>query len=106
MTIILSNLSGFLIFVVKWTLKISSHLSYVATPPCETLMSAKQVINDKLQRSAATYLRCGGVVNNQIKKGLLLWPHFLAHPVLLSYIQLSFDLSPPTVRLVIDLLTR
>jgi len=38
----------------------------------ETLMSAKQVINDKLQSSVATYLRCGGVVNNQIKKGLLL----------------------------------
>jgi len=32
----------------------------------------KQVINDKLQGSVATYLRCGGVVNNQIKKGLLL----------------------------------
>jgi len=28
--------------------------------------------NDKLQGSVATYLRCGGVVNNQIKKGLLL----------------------------------
>jgi len=35
-------------------------------------MSAKQVINDKLQGIVATYLRCGGVVNNQIKKGLLL----------------------------------
>ena len=35
-------------------------------------MSAKQAINDKLQGSAATYLRCGGVINNQIKKGLLL----------------------------------
>jgi len=38
---------------------------------CETLTSAKQAINDKLQGSVATYLRCGGVVNNQIKKGLL-----------------------------------
>ena len=37
-----------------------------------TLMSAKQAINDKLQGSVATYLTCGGVVNNQIKKGLLL----------------------------------
>jgi len=46
--------------------------SYAATLPCETLMSAKQAINDKLQGSIATYLRCGGVVNNQIKKGLLL----------------------------------
>jgi len=35
-------------------------------------MSAKQAINDKLQGSVATYLRCGEVVNNQIKKGLLL----------------------------------
>jgi len=35
-------------------------------------MSAKQAINDNLQGSVAAYLRCGGVVNNQIKKGLLL----------------------------------
>jgi len=35
-------------------------------------MSAKQAINDKLQGSVATYLRYVGVVNNQIKKGLLL----------------------------------
>jgi len=35
-------------------------------------MSAKQAINDKLQGSVATYLRCGGVVNNQIRNGLLL----------------------------------
>jgi len=35
-------------------------------------MSAKQAINDKLQGSVATYLRCGRVVNHQIKKGLLL----------------------------------
>jgi len=49
-----------------------THLAYVATLPCETLMSAKQAINDKLQGSVATNLRCDGVVNNQIKKGLLL----------------------------------
>jgi len=30
------------------------------TAPCETLMSAKQAINDKLQGSVAAYLRCGG----------------------------------------------
>jgi len=48
------------------------HLAYVATLPRETLMSAKQVINDKLQGSVATSLRCGGVVNNQLRKGLLL----------------------------------
>jgi len=53
--------------------KIPPHLAYVATLPCETLMSAKQAINDKLQGgSVCTHLRCGCVVNNQIKKGLLL----------------------------------
>ena len=35
-------------------------------------MSEKQAINDKLQGSVATYLRCGGIVNNQMKKSLLL----------------------------------
>ena len=29
-------------------------------------MSAKQAIIDKLQGTVATYLRCDGVVNNQI----------------------------------------
>jgi len=52
--------------------KVPPYLAYVATPPCETLMSAKQAINNKLQGIAATYLKCGGVVNNQIKKGSLL----------------------------------
>ena len=66
-------------FAVKWILNIALHLAYVATLPCETLMSAKQAINDKLQGSVATYLRCGGVVDNQIKKGLVLtvWVNFL-----------------------------
>ena len=35
-------------------------------------MPAEQAINDKLQGSVAAYLKCGGVVNNQIKKGSLL----------------------------------
>jgi len=35
-------------------------------------MSAIQAIKDKLQSNVATYLRCDGVVNHQIKKGLLL----------------------------------
>jgi len=35
-------------------------------------VSAKQAINDKLQGNLAAYLRSGGVVNNQINKGLLL----------------------------------
>jgi len=69
-------------FAVKWTLKIPPHLEYVATLPCERLiiwLSAKQAINDKLQGSVDRYFRCGGVVNNQIKKGLLLnvWVFFL-----------------------------
>jgi len=59
-------------FAVKWTSAIPLHLAYVATLPCETLLSAKQAINDKLQGSVAMYLRCGWVVNNQIRKGLLL----------------------------------
>ena len=53
-------------------IKIQPHIAYVATLPCETLMPAKQAINDKLQGSVATYLRCAGVVSNNIKKGLLL----------------------------------
>jgi len=33
---------------VKWISKIPPHLAYVATLPCETLMSAKQAIIDIL----------------------------------------------------------
>ena len=81
MTIILSILNRFKYFftgkflgkfAVKWISKIPPYLAYVVTLPCETLMSAKQATNDKLQSSEATYIRCGGVVNKQIKKGLLL----------------------------------
>ena len=81
MTIFLSNLKRlkkvfpgrFLSkYAVKWILKIPPHLAYVATLPCKTLMSAKQATNDKLQGSVPTHLRCGGGVNNQIKKGLFL----------------------------------
>ena len=35
-------------------------------------MSAKQAINDQLQGSVTVYLTCGWVINNQIKKDLLL----------------------------------
>jgi len=35
-------------------------------------LSAKHAINDKLQGSVAAYLSSGWVVDNQIKKGLLL----------------------------------
>ena len=80
MTIILTNLNRLKTFywkipdkvAVKWILKTPPHLAYVATLPCETLMSAKQTLNDKLQSNIAAHLRCGRVVNNQIKKGLLL----------------------------------
>jgi len=74
MTVILSNFNRFKKkitvrflgkFAVKWLLKIPPNLAYVATPLCETLMSAKQALNDKLQGSVAAYLRSGGVVNNQ-----------------------------------------
>ena len=37
-------------------------------------MSPKQAINNKLQGNVATHLRCGGVVDNEIKEGLLLSP--------------------------------
>ena len=81
MTIILSNLNRFTKFFTgrfpgkfagKCILKIPSHVAYAATLLCETLMSAIQAINDKLQCSVGTYLRCGRLVNNKIKKDLLL----------------------------------
>ena len=76
MTIILSSLNrckkitGRFLgkFVAQWILQIPPHRAYVATLPFEILMLAKGAINDKLQGSVATYLRCDGVVNNQIKK--------------------------------------
>ena len=48
------------------------HVAYVATLPCETSTSAQKAINNELQGSVATYLRCGGVVKNKIRNGLLL----------------------------------
>jgi len=65
MTIILSNLNrlenfaGRFLgkFAVKWILKVPLHLAYVAALLCETLISAKQAINNKLQGIVATYLR-------------------------------------------------
>ena len=69
MNIILSNLNRFAKFftgrlldkfLVKWLLKLPPHLAYVATLHCETLMSAKEAINNKLQGSVATYLKSGG----------------------------------------------
>ena len=60
-------------------IKCPPHLAYVATLPCETLMSAKQAISNKLQGSVATYLRCHDIFKNQKNKtGLLpsLWVNF------------------------------
>jgi len=59
-------------FAVKWISLIPLHLAYVATLPCETLTSANQAINYKLQGSVTKLLRCGEDVNNQSKEGLLL----------------------------------
>ena len=48
-------------------------------PSCRTTNSIKAlkaesnaVINNKLLGTVDTYLSCGGILNNQIKKGLLL----------------------------------
>ena len=38
---------------------------------CYSTLSAKQANNDKLQGSVAAYLRYVGIVNKQIRKGLL-----------------------------------
>jgi len=79
-TIILSNLNRFTIFftgrflakfAVKWKLNIPPHFAYVATLPCETLMSAKQALNDKLQGNVAALFKVWWGFN-KIKKGLLL----------------------------------
>jgi len=55
-------------FAVTWISKIPPHFAYVATLPCETLMSVKQAINDKLQGSVTAYLRCGRVVKTKLRK--------------------------------------
>ena len=81
MAIIQTNLNRFTIFTarlfdklaVKWILTNPPLLAYIATLTTLWNSSVRKVINDKLQGSVATYLRMGGgVVNNQIKKGLLL----------------------------------
>jgi len=89
MAVTLLILSGFSIvfFTVRFSSKyaarnlltISPHLICVATLPRETLMSENKrqlqtdaEIKDKLQGTVVTYLRCGGIVNNQIEICLLL----------------------------------
>jgi len=81
MTIILSNLIRFTIFSKEdstanlqengykqahHSLNMLPH--YIVKQWCQQ----RQAIYDKLQGSVATYLKCGGVVNNQIKTDLLL----------------------------------
>ena len=65
-------------------LKLGGGLLHVATAGCLRRwegMSSATGTSHKLQGSVATYLRCSGVINNQIKKGLLLslWVKFLLH---------------------------
>jgi len=52
-------------FVGKLILKIPPHVAYVATLPCETLMSAKQ---------GSVAIGVVGLLITKIKKGLLLSP--------------------------------
>jgi len=47
-----------------------SHLAYVATLPCETLLSAKQGDINVSQGSVATYARCGGIFNIHLTANL------------------------------------
>jgi len=81
--LILNQFSNFLTirsfskFAAKYLLKIPPHLICVATLPCETLTSENErqlqtntVINNKLQGTLVTYLRCGGI--SVTKKGLSL----------------------------------
>jgi len=53
-----------------YILKIPPHVACVATLPCETLLSAKQAINDKLQGTVAI-LGVVGLLISKISKGLL-----------------------------------
>jgi len=76
-------------------LKTPTHLAYVATLPCETLLSAKQAINDKLQGSVAAYLRCGGLFTNQNKKGLFMNLEVTSkHDCLVHFLHLSAECWP------------
>jgi len=49
-----------------------AHFATVRVSALGNINARKQAINDKLQRSVATYLRCVGVANKWIKKDLLL----------------------------------
>ena len=64
-------------------------------------MSAKQAINDKLQGSVATYLRCGGVVKSDFLKSVNIWQSYkqyrgcLMHFALLANTLLKDEESAP-----------
>jgi len=65
-------------FAAKHSLN-SLHLTGVAALPCQIIMSENQrqsqnnaVINNKSQCTVVTYLGCGGIVDNQMKTGLLM----------------------------------
>jgi len=64
-------------------------------------VSAKQAINDKLQGSVATYLRCGGVVKSDFLKSVNIWQSYkqdrgsLMHFALLANTLLKDEESAP-----------
>ena len=64
----------------------------IKTPTALLLMLLHYIVkheyrqNKKLQGSVATYLICGGVVNNQIKKGLFLSPQVKIYLVIGEYL--------------------
>jgi len=82
--LILNRFSDFFIvrfsskFAAKCLLQIQLHLIHIAALSCGTLSENERqsqtntVINEKLQGTVVTYLRCGETTNNQIKTGLLL----------------------------------
>ena len=63
-------------FAVKRLLKIAQRLAYVATLPCERLMSEEQSINGKLQCSVATYFQVWWSRINKVYCCICLWIFF------------------------------
>jgi len=75
-------------YAAKYLWKIPRHIICICTQPCETLMlenkwqsQTNAVISDKLKSTVVTYSRFGGIINNQMKTGLLpsLLPSVLWH---------------------------
>ena len=67
-------------------------------------MLAEQAINDELQGSVPGYLRCGGVVNNQIKNYCWVWVKFFSIGKYLAELQARTWLSRALVHLANTLL--